>query len=407
MSVKRKDNKGRILREGEIQKADGRYEFRYYDVNGVRRSLYSWRLSITDLVPEGKRQCESLRDLEKAVLRDVQDGIQTKSNVTLNSRFDSYISDKKELRGSTRANYRYLYNKYIRSAIGNKKLSELNFSVLKRFFNGFLYDKGLKPRTILAIYAVVHPVFDVAVRDNYIRKNPLDGVIDELKKSNLWVIKKKHGLTEKQQQAFMEYVRTSDIFNHWYLLFACMFGTGCRIGELLGLRWNDVDWNENVIRIDSSLNYRLQENGKVEFDEAPPKTDAGIREIPMFLSVRKLLMEERSRRPGDGFIFVNRYGKPLTSYDINRAIERILERYKADGGTVEIPKFTSHQLRHTFCTKLCQNETDLKLIQEIMGHSDISITMNVYNESNAERKKASFSRIESTTDFTTGRRRVM
>ena len=155
------------------------------------------------------------------------------------------------------------------------------------------------------------------------------------------------------------------------------------------------------------MNYRLQENGKVEFDEAPPKTDAGIREIPMFLSVRKLLMEERSRRPGDGFIFVNRYGKPLTSYDINRAIERILERYKADGGTVEIPKFTSHQLRHTFCTKLCQNETDLKLIQEIMGHSDISITMNVYNESNAERKKASFSRIESTTDFTTGNRVVM
>ena len=406
MSVKRKDNKGRILRDGEIQKADGRYEYRYYDANGVRRSLYSWKLTESDVIPSGKRDCASLRELEKAATKDVLDGIAT-TKATLNDRFESYISDKKELRGSTRASYRYLYKKYIRDSIGNKKLSELNFSVLKRFFNGLLYDAGLKPGTILAIYAVIHPVFDVAVRDNYIRKNPLDGVVDELKRSTLWVKSKKHGLTDEQQQAFMEYVRDSDIFSHWYPLFACMFGTGCRIGELLGLRWSDVDFDKNVIRINHSLNYRLQENGKVEFDEALPKSRAGVREIPLFLSVRKVLLEERVKRPVDGFIFVNRYGKPLTSYDVNRAIDRILERYRESGGTVEIPKFTSHQLRHTFCARLCQNETDLKLIQEIMGHSDIAVTMNVYNESNVERKKASFSRIESTTDFTTGERRIM
>lgn len=407
MSVKRKDNKGRILREGEIQKADGRYEFRYYDVNGVRRSLYSWRLTTTDPVPEGKRDCESLRDLEKKVLRDVQDGIQTQSRLTLNSKFENYISDKKELRGSTRACYKYLYNKYVRDAIGNVVLSDLKYSMLKRFFNGLLYDRGLKPGTILAIYSVLHPVFKAAVRDCDIRMNPLDGMISELKKSELWTTDKKHALTDEQQQAFMSYVEGSYIFNHWYTLFACMLGTGCRIGELLGLRWSDVLWDENLISISRSLNYRLQESGKVEFDEAPPKTDAGVRVVPMFLSVRKLLLEEHVRRPGEGFIFVNQYGKPLTSYDVNRAIERILEHYRADGLKPDIPKFTSHQLRHTFCTRLCQNETDLKLIQEIMGHADISTTMNVYNESNAERKKASFSRIESTTDFTTGKRVTM
>ena len=406
MSVKRKDNKGRILREGEIQKADGRYEYRYYDAKGTRRSLYSWKLTEADTIPAGKRDCISLRELEKSATKDVLDGL-VATRDTLNDRFEIYISDKPELRGSTRASYRYLYGKYIHDSIGNLRLSELTYSILKRLFNGFLYEQGLKPRTVLAIYNVLHPVFDVAVRDNYIRKNPMDGVIQELKKSDLWVTEKKHALTDEQQQAFMEYVGTSYIFNHWYPLFATMFGTGCRIGELLGLRWSDVDWRENVLRIDSSLNYRLQENGKVEFDEAPPKTAAGIREIPLFLSVRKVLMEERSRRPGDGFIFVNRYGKPLTSYDVNRAIERILERHRADGRQPEIPKFTSHQMRHTFCTKLCQNETDLKLIQEIMGHADISTTMNVYNESNADRKKASFSRIESTTDFTTGARRIM
>ena len=405
MSVKRKDNKGRILRDGEIQKADGRYEYRYYDVNGVRRSLYSWKLTEADVIPSGKRDCISLRELEKQAIKDVLDGV-AGTRDSLNDWFENYISDKPELRGSTRASYRYLYNQYVRTAIGDHRLDSLKYSYLKRYFNSLLYDRGLKPNTILAIYSVIHPVFDIAVRDNYIRKNPLDGVIDELKKSELWVTKKKHGLTDEQQIAFMDYVRSNDIFNHWYPLFATMLGTGCRIGELLGLRWSDVDWAENVIRIDHSLNYRLQENGKVEFDEASPKSNAGVREIPLFLSVRKVL-QELARGSRNGFIFVNRYGKPLTSYDVNRAIERILERYKADGMKPEIPKFTSHQLRHTFCSKLCQNETDLKLIQEIMGHADISTTMNVYNESNAERKKASFSRIESTTDFTTGRRRVM
>ena len=123
--------------------------------------------------------------------------------------------------------------------------------------------------------------------------------------------------------------------------------------------------------------------------------------IPMMQSVRTAILEERMKHPDSEFIFVNRYGKPLTVYDINRAIERIVENLP------NVPKFTSHQLRHTFATKLCQNETDLKLIQEIMGHADISTTMNIYNESSIERKKASMARMESTTNFTTNNREVM
>lgn len=397
MSIKRKDSKGRILRDGEIQKADGRYEYRYRDVKGVRRSLYSWRLTAADPIPDGKRPCEDLRSLEKAVLKDVADGLQTQSKLTLNDLWERYISNKPEIRGSTRANYRYMYRTYIQGDIGGLKLQSITYSTAKAFFNRLIFERGLKPNSVRTVNSILHPVFEMAVRDDLIRKNPLDGVIKEL---NLTTTKK-HGLTREQEKAFMRFLETSDIFGHWKPLFTCMLNTGCRIGEMLGLRWSDVHWDENVISIDHTLSYRLQESGKVEFSETPPKTVSGIRVIPMMQSVRKAIMEERVKHPDSEFIFVNRYGKPLTVYDVNRAIERIVEHIP------EVPKFTSHQLRHTFSNKLCQNETDLKLIQEIMGHADISTTMNIYNESNVERKKASFSRMEFTTDFTTDDREVM
>ena len=393
MSIKRKDNKGRILREGEIQKADGRYEFRYNDVAGKRRSLYSWKLTSSDTLPDGKRPCEDLRSLEKAILRDVQDGLKTQTRMTVDRLFEIYISGKTKLRGSTRANYRYMYGKYIHPELGSIQVESLKYSTLKSFFERL----DLSPNSVRAVYSILHPILELAVRDNYIRKNPMDGLLKELDLG----YSKRHGLTAEQEKAFMDFLDGNDIFKHWKPLFTSMLWTGCRIGEMLGLRWDDVLWDENLISIDHTLSYRLQESGKVEFSEAAPKTKSGIRMIPMMQSVRKAILEERMKHPDSEFVFVNRYGKPLTVYDVNRAIERIVEHLP------EVPKFTSHQLRHTFATKICQNETDLKLIQEIMGHADISTTMNIYNESSIARKKASFARMESTTEFTTNDREVM
>ena len=118
----------------------------------------------------------------------------------------------------------------------------------------------------------------------------------------------------------------------------------------------------------------------------------------MMQAVREALREEYKRQERDGFcksvvdgysgfIFCNKNRRVLMPQNVNREIDRIAKKSGID-------HFSSHQLRHTFCTRICQNETDLKLIQEVMGHSDISITMDIYNESNMERKKASFARLE-------------
>lgn len=419
MTAKRKDTKGRILRDGEIQKADGRYEFRYYDVNDCRRSIYSWRLTDTDVAPEGKRDCLSLREMERQLTRDVQDGLLTQQKVTLNSRWDDYINNKPELKQSTRTNYRYMYDKYVRDEIGKMSMASIKYSTMKKFFNHLVHEVGFKPNSVEIVHTILHPVFTIAMRDGLIRINPTDGIMADLKRSNDWEKPKRHGLTEEQQRAFMAFVETSAIYKHWNPLFACLLGTGCRVGEMLGLRWEDVLWKENVISINHNLIYRLQDSGKVEYHVTTPKTRNGVRLIPMFQNVRRELQNEYARQEKtgfckaevdgySGFIWQNRFGAVLSPHCVNRAIARIVSDYNEQEAKVakeenreplEIPRFSVHQLRHTFCTRLCENETDLKLIQEIMGHADISTTMDVYNESNTERKKASFARLECLKDI--------
>lgn len=414
MAQKRKDSKGRNLRDNEIQRPDGRYEYRYYNVNGELKSIYSWRLTETDPLPNGKRTCESLRELEKQLTRAVDEGLLTQQRATLNDRWEDYISTKTEIKQSTRTNYRYMYNKYVRPSIGGMRMTSINYSTMKKFFGHLVNDVGFKPNSVEILYTMLHPLFVVAIRDGLIRLNPTDGIMAELKRSYDWEKPKRHALTEEQQKRFMSYVEDTPRLHRWLPLFVCLLGTGCRISEMLGLRWEDIDWEDNVISINHNLIYRLQDAGNCEYHVTTTKSRNGVRTIPMFQHVRRALKAEYARQEKDGFcraeidgysgfIWQNRYGDVLNPVSVNRAIVRIVNEINENARSSSVqgklksspmPRFSVHQLRHTFCTRLCENETDLKLIQEIMGHADISTTMDVYNESNMDRKKASFSRLE-------------
>lgn len=414
MAQKRKDSKGRNLRDNEIQRPDGRYEYRYYNVNGELKSIYSWRLTETDPLPNGKRTCESLRELEKQLIRAVDEGLLTQQRATLNDRWEDYISTKTEIKQSTRTNYRYMYNKYVRPSIGGMRMTSINYSTMKKFFGHLVNDVGFKPNSVEILYTMLHPLFVVAIRDGLIRLNPTDGIMAELKRSYDWEKPKRHALTEEQQKRFMSYVEDTPRLHRWLPLFVCLLGTGCRISEMLGLRWEDIDWEDNVISINHNLIYRLQDAGNCEYHVTTTKSRNGVRTIPMFQHVRRALEAEYARQEKDGFchaeidgysgfIWQNRYGDVLNPVSVNRAIVRIVNEINENARSSSaqsklksnpMPRFSVHQLRHTFCTRLCENETDLKLIQEIMGHADISTTMDVYNESNMDRKKASFSRLE-------------
>ena len=182
MSEKRRDNKGRLLRQGELQRSDGKYEYRYYDEKGERKSEYSWKLVDTDRIPSGKRCNESLRSMEKRIRRDLEDGIHTHEadRTTLNGHFDRYIAQKIEIKESTRGNYKYMYDKYVRDEIGYMKLANIKYSDIKRFYLSLIHEKGFKPNSMEIIHTILHPVFSTAVRDGIIRLNPTDGVMNEI-----------------------------------------------------------------------------------------------------------------------------------------------------------------------------------------------------------------------------------
>lgn len=416
MSEKRKDTKGRILREGEYQRPDGKYEYKYVDAKGIRRSAYSWKLVNTDKVPQGKRCKESLRDIIKRLSRDIEDDINTFDayKTTLNHYFDVYIENKRELKQSTRTNYRYMYNKYVREEIGVRNIASIKYSHIKNFYLSLIHDKDFKPNSMEIIHTILHPIFKTAVRDGYIRINPTEGVMAEIKRGHDWEKPKRHALTELQQEVFIDYVANSHTYRHWLPLFTVALGTGCRIGEIIGLRWQDCDFDENMIDINHSLIYRMQDNGKCEFHITTPKTKAGTRIVPMFQEVKRALLQEKMRQMQcgfnlnvidgySGFIFKNRYGDVFQPGTINQAIKRICSDYNSEETAkaekekrepILLPHFSVHNLRHTFCTRFCENETNLKIIQEIMGHADIETTMNIYNEATKEKKVESFANLE-------------
>lgn len=416
MAEKRKDTRGRNLRDGEDQMPDGRYRFRRVGKDGKRQVVYSWRLVDTDKTPAGKREGASLREKEKALDADARDGIDSRKadKATLNDVFALYMSGKLELKDSTRTNYLYMYKKYVAENIGLKKIASIKYSDVKRFYDSLIREKGFKPNSMEIIHTILHPTFTLAVRDGYIRTNPTDGAMAEVKKSHAWEKPKRSALTIDEQQAFIGYIAGSDVYRHWLPLFTVFLGTGCRVGEIIGLRWSDCDFKNDTISINHNLIYRPGTDGKCKMRITTPKTSAGCRTIPILQEVRKALMQERWRQMKEGFcmdeidgysgfVFGNRFNHVYSPADINRAIQRIYTEYNAKETAraaaehrepLLIRHFSVHSLRHTFCTRYCENETNIKVIQEIMGHSDISTTMNIYAEATEGKKKESFANLE-------------
>ncbi len=402
MKESRKDAKGRVLKEGESQRKDGSYEYKYRGADGRRHSVYAATL-------------KELREKRKQAEKDVEDGIlHVNQNIVLNDIFDIYYSGKKELKESTLTNYKYMYDKYVRGKFGKQRISQIRYSDVRTFYNYLINDLKFKPNSLETIHSLLHPTFTLAVRDGYIRSNPSDGLMGDIKKSHCWEKPQRHALTEAEQEAFVQFVSTSPIYSHWMPLFTFLLGTGCRIGETIGLRWVDCDFENNEIFINHNVIYRFREDDGCRFRITTPKTSAGNRVVPMLSEVKEALLREREAQRRlklkspvvDGyshFVFLNRENNLHNPMTVNRAIKRIIRDYNREEvklaeaenrQPLPIRDFSAHNLRHTFCTRFCENETNLKVIQDIMGHSDISTTMNIYAEATAEKKKNAFVNLE-------------
>lgn len=407
MARVRKDTKGRVLHKGETyNKSRQGYVYTYTDSFGKRRFIYA-------------RDLGELREKEKQTKKDELDGISVYalSQSDFNYVFDRYIATKSELRSSTRSNYIYNYNRYVRKGFGKKKISEIRYSDVIFFYNALL-QKGLAMSTVEIVHGLLHPTFQMAVRDNIIRSNPSDNVMAELKKKQKGRPEPRRALTYEQQRAFLDFLDRPE-YIRWKPMFTVMFGTGVRVGELIALRWDDVDFDDNKLSIRHDITYcpRVEHNSKCEYKIDNPKTEAGKRDIPLLDKVKEAFLAEKAYQEEtgnhcvmelggfSGFIFCNRFGNFHNQASINREIKRIVNDHNAreqvnarrEGRQpLMIPSFSCHITRHTFCTRLCENETNIKVIQTIMGHKDIQTTLDIYAEVSESKKQDVFRQLNHT-----------
>ena len=271
-----------------------------------------------------------------------------------------------------------------------------------------LLKKGFAINSLESINNLVHPALELAVDDDYIRKNPSKGVYRSLKSEGSGKpAKTRIALTKEQQKNFLRFISKSPMYSHWLPVMVVLLGTGLRVGECTGLTKNDVDLENNTISVNHNLIYRVID-GKAGFHITTPKTASGTRTIPILYpevaeQLRALIEVMDALYPEDlvmngyhGFLFRNRSGYFLSAHNINRAIERISIAYNAeemDQAELEdrepslLPHFSVHNLRHTFCTRLCESTNDIKFIQQVMGHADFSTTMDIYTHITQENMK--------------------
>lgn len=418
MAKSRRDNRGRILRKGECQRKDNTYVFTYKDVMNKRRYVYA-----PDLV--------TLRKKEDAITEAKLTGINiyAADTVTVNKLFDKFISMKRvSIRDKTYTDYMIQYNCHVRNSIGTYKIGNVKYSDVKCFYLHLLKEEGLANASVKSVHNILRQVFQLAVRDGIIRSNPADGVWSDIKIPSGITIsadrnkcngeeEKVNVLTVNQQKEFIKYVGNNPFYCHLYPIFAVMLGTGCRIGEAAGLTWNDVDLKNRNININHTVGYgcvaALDASGdkySAKWYINPTKTSAGNRDIPMIDVVYDVLAELYQHRKKcsisiDGmtdFIFLNKNNSLYTASLLNASIKSIVKAYNKEAvknsekqrtKPFRLPNFTCHTLRHTFCTRLCEQESNLKVIQSIMGHANISVTMDVYAAATEDKKKESINNL--------------
>jgi len=257
-----------------------------------------------------------------------------------------------------------------------------------------------------AVHTVIHQVLDMAVDDAYIRRNPADNVLKELKKELALRREKRRALTQEEQDLFLRYLKESAQYRHWYPVFAILIGTGLRVGEAVGLRWCDIDLEQGTIDVNHTLVYYRHAVNGCYCNVHAPKTVNGVRQVPMLSFVKEAFIEERNRQLADGiqcaatvdgytdFIFLNRNGQPQHQGTLNKALRRITrdcnQEQIAQGKRLLLPHFSCHSLRHTFTTRMCEAGVNIKVIQDTLGHADVSTTLNIYADATRELKRSAF-----------------
>ena len=372
MSEKRRDNKGRILRTGESQRKDLIYQYRYTDIRGKRRTIYSSNLS-------------ELRKKEAEILKQLSEGIDyAAGQITVIALVERYIRLKQGTRYNTKVGYKFVLNIIKKEDFGYRQIRDIKVSDAQAWMIK-LHDDGRGYSTLTSVRGVIKPAFQMAYNEDAIRKNPFDFKLVDVVPNDS---QKRIALTDEQQEIWMNFIREDKTYSKYYDEFVVLLGTGMRVSEFCGLTKDDLQFSERRIRVDHQL---VRERGGKYYVEKT-KTECGCRFIPMTDEVYRSLLNTLERRKKvekefivdgySGFLLLDKNDHPKVALHIENEMRWAMKKYSKLHPDKPLPHITPHVFRHTFCTNMANKGMDVKHLQYIMGHSDVGVTLNVYTHAN-------------------------
>lgn len=395
MSEKRRDNRNRILHVGESQRPDGRYSYKYKDLNGEVKFVYSWRLDRNDRTPAGKARDLSLREKERLIRQDPCDQVAPNGgDLTVLELVEKYLSLKVNVRHNTQANYNFVLNILKKEDFGNLRIDKVKQSDAKAWLIKLQKD-GRGYSTIQSVRGVVRPAFEMALQDDLIRRNPFRFELATVVVNDSVT---REAITEAQEKAFLTFIQKDDCYSKYYDGIYILFHTGLRVSEFCGLTVSDIDFKHKRIRVD----HQLQRTRSMEYLIEKTKTKSGERFVPMSAEVmacfRRIIANRKkpAREPSidgyTGFLFLDKNEMPMVALHWEHTFQHILHKYNSIY-KVQLPKITPHVCRHTFCSNMARSGMNPKTLQYIMGHADISVTLDTYTHVKFEDARAEFDRV--------------
>lgn len=376
----RRDNKGRKLLNGESQRKDGMYEYKYLDNAGKRKSVYSWKLTASDPLPPSRKACVPLREKEKQIQKDLYEGLRYEGgDITVLELVKKYVDKKRGVRHNTKANYNFVINIIAKEEFWQKRIDKVKLSDAKAWLIK-LQDDGRGYSTIHTVRGVVRPAFQMAVDDDLIRKNPFEFQLNTVVVNDSVT---REAISRAEERTFLKFVKEDKHFAKYYDGMFILFKTGLRISEFCGLTISDIDFKNNRTNVD----HQLQRTRDMRYIIEDTKKACGVRMIPMTPEVKECFERIVSSRPKpkvepmiDGrcrFLFLDKNEMPMVALHWEKYFQHVVEKYNRIY-RVQLPKITPHVCRHTYCSNMAKAGMNPKTLQYLMGHSDIGVTLNTY-----------------------------
>ena len=374
-------SKERRLPKGISKRADGRYQGRF-TFQGERFTLYD-----RDIKALQKKMADAKYEMEHGIYMNAQ-------HMTLNTFFDTWVSEIKEhtVKANTISVYMEIYKIHIAPTLGKLQVSSINKLMVQRLLNT-MSKNGLSPNTLAKTKAILYSIFKEAMENRMISYNPCENITIRRDKTERRV------LSWQEQQMFLEAIRGS----RYEMLCILGLSTGLRIGELSGLRWSDINFEEKTLTVERTYIYLHDvKNHQMKDEFHSPKTKNSCRTIRLLDSTLELLQTHKKKQEeekasmgdqwcpvedGENLVFTTKSGGPVRGLNVAETLNNYVKKInkkeallaaKEHREPVVFERITPHTLRHTFATRAFESGIPPKVVQQILGHSSLEMTMDLY-----------------------------